>query len=349
MPFVIVVYIMNRVITALFVALIMVSCAKERDYKAVDAEFNTICHLQENFGTISEPMSFDMVNESMFVLTDWNKVFLYDCTGRQIRQIGSNGRSTFEYNMPSVVHVHGELIYVWSAMTLKFIAYNIEGTPIKEYPYSSGLADFDVSEDYIFIYTRGRADDNIIDVLDKNTGCVVKMLTPSSAEHRLLSHRVSVAPIAVENNHLLYCPKDRLTIFSFDASDLGKGESSTNVESTSFVVNKLNDPDLFSTNRNAARQYLNENSRVLILSPRKDGCSVFTVEGKTEVSGEERNESGRFICKYDVKERKSKLLCRYTYPSFGTECLFSVYNDNLYVIKHSIEDGADSYHLVCLK
>lgn len=110
-------------------SLSILSACSESTIDITKAPTEQICVLRENLDLIGEPYSFAIADDRRFVVTDFTNVFLYSANGEQIRQIGNAGRAPFEYLNPSCVKIYKDTIYVWSANSLKFISYTMEGLP----------------------------------------------------------------------------------------------------------------------------------------------------------------------------------------------------------------------------
>ena len=305
----------------------------------VDAEYEVICTLNDNNSLIKEPESFSMLPSGGFVIADGDKVVLYSNDGEQIRQIGFSGRALGEYNMPTNVKTHNDTVYVWSAMSLKFISYTINGEPIAEYKYDSAISDFIPSEDIIIVYNSGRSGTHIIDIYDKEQQNVVTSLTEAESEHRILLRSWASCPYWFSGENLYYMPRNRLSLYKYNFAEREETQISS-IESTTFNVERQSDYMSILTNRQKASKYLRDNSLVIGLIP--NGGNKFlalTLEGQTKVIDDVYDTSERVITIYDMN--KGKVIARYTFESIGTQVLFSCLNNDIYFLKHSIENNDD--------
>ena len=135
-----------------------------------DAPHEEICVLETDgsCGMLGRLNSLAVIDSDCFAICDEMQVYLYNMQGKQIRCIGRSGNAGYEYNMPTVVRTDGNDIYVWSSMTLKFLAYDLQGKVTGEYGYSSAVRDFIPCGDNIAVYTNGVRDDMMIDIYSKS-------------------------------------------------------------------------------------------------------------------------------------------------------------------------------------
>ncbi len=315
------------------------ACGQSKTIDPIAAEYEIVCILKDNISSIKEPLSFTIMPSGEFALADGDQVFLYSHDGEQVRRIGTRGKAMGEYNMPTNIKIHNDTVYVWSAMSLKFIAYTTSGELIAEYKYDSAIADFIPTDDVIYIYNSGRSSANIVDVYDKKQNQVIKSLTESSAEHRILLRSWVASPFFFKDGELYYMPRNELALYKYDYEE-GKELLVDRFESTTFNIERETDHKAILTDRKKASKYLRENSCVIGIIPNANGkFSILTIEGQTKVVDDNYDTSGRIITFYDIDKRES--VTRYYYDSIGTQVLFSCLNNELYFLKHSIENDDD--------
>ena len=322
-----------------FIAALCSACT-EQSAAVKDAPTQQICSLQENLSLISTPYSFAMANDGQFVLSDFTKVFLYSPDGEQIRQIGNAGRGPLEYLNPGCVKILNDTIYVWSANTLTFITYTMEGTPIAAYPYTSAITDFIPASEDIYIYTSGTRDENLIDIYNKRTHEVSRSLAPTSSEHRLLLRRWATGPFLLQNGDLYFSSYDEPTIFKYDVMSSEQALFSK-IESTSFSVEKT-DFDAIAKNSKAWSAFLDENSQVVNLFQQEGELYLLTIEGTAKYVNDVYDTSARRFGLYSASDKQQ--IAQYSYASIGTSGLFSSNADGLYFIKIS-DDEQHPYSL----
>ena len=261
--------------------------------------------------------------------------------GRQIRQIGQAGRARFEYNHPSKVAVYNDTIYVWSSFTATFITYTLDGTPVAQYRYNSAITNFEPAGDYIFIYTGGRADENVIDVYSTVEKNVVKSISKATDEHRLLLFNMAASPLFYDGTLLYYSSLDVPDIYTYDPSQ----ETPTlfsKVKSQTFHVEKSDIS--IRNNRSKQLDYSITNSQVLNIFPNGASLYVMALEGTACLENDKYQTEDKFFTVYGASE-KNNFVASYSYDSIGTELLFDSTSDGLYFIRHTIENGEDVYTL----
>lgn len=323
----------------------LISCSSNSHgpIETTDAETEEICRLGENLALIKTPVSFSMVGEDRFVISDRNGVYLYGTDGNQISRIGRTGRAKSEYNMPPIARCFGDSVYIWCPMSLKFVTWSLDGQPGAEYRYPSAVSDFTPTDDELFIYTAGRRFDNVIDVYDKNTQAVKKTLLKSTSEHQFLIAFITSYPMLIEGDNFYFMPKDRLSVMDYEISADELKEKCSFLSDT-FVVDDGLYYDLMVEDRTTARAELRENSQTLFLSPSRKGFYVLTKEGTGKLEGEKNDFSDTAISLYDTGKRNVHI-ASYSYDSIGTLELFGHWEDNVYFIRHDVKDGNDIYTL----
>lgn len=326
--------------------IIMTSCSTKGDYQVIDAPYEQICRLGENIGMLGEPLSMAIVDESHFVVSDLNSnVYLYDFTGNQVSRIGNVGRAGFEYIFPMNVRVYNGDIYVWSANTGKFISYEITGAPIAEYGYQSAIRDFLPTEHKIYIYTAGLRDGNVIDVYDKSTQKIESSLTETSDIHKLMLCWISVTPMMYMNNIFYYASRDNLDVFRYSEGN-AESELDAEIQSDTFETDKLSNPNIQPASEQA-REYMIDNDMIVMLSPAEDGYYVITREGEKDSNkeGDAAYEDMRIVVYAVSEDGASSRLADYSYSSFGSTTLFSTFGHDIFYLKHSVNNGEDTYSL----
>ena len=320
-----------------------VSCVMNAEISVKEAGSDKLTDLHENIRMIKTPVSFDVIDSDKFVLTDNEDVLVYDFSGNQLYKIGSVGNAAFEYHRPSVVRATSDHIFVWSSSHLKFVVYDIEGKPLAEYPYMSVVKDFRPTDSHIYIYTAGRREKNVVDVYSLSDKSVSDTLMISSDEHLMLSHTMSISPMAVAGGGLLFSSKDATDVYYYDGSEV---RLDTDIESETFKVTEVPTSDWYYTDRDAARRWLRENSMSLYLSPMDKGYLLLTLEGERKLIDGKIDFDNLFYGAYEVRNGKIKDIEYYSFGSLGDNVqLFSSFSGKMYFIKHSIDREKDVYSL----
>lgn len=331
--------------------LFFVSCSSDDSFETriTEGDYDEICVLGSEICQISEPSSFDIVNQDYFVIADEKYVSLYSTKGKQLRLIGNAGNARYEYNRPTLVRSCGDSVYVWSSMSLKFISYSLDGVPGAEYPYNSAVRDFDVSQDKIWIYTAGSRQDNLIDILYKSDNSLTTINHPTSGEHKQLLRSYASAALKIKDGKLLCASKDTASVHLYDAEDLSYlGKRS--IPSKTFRVRALKDSGIGSnSDRQSFAEYLRENSMTLMIIPNKTAYKLLTLEGVAAYDNQIIDNRPRFFGLYDLNARGFKSVRYINYDTFGQRYNFSDYNGELYYIFHEIIEDQDVYKIRMLK
>ena len=328
----------------------LISCSSNSHgpIETTDAETEEICRLGENLALIKTPVSFSMVGEDRFVISDRNGVYLYGTDGNQISQIGRTGRAKSEYSMPSIARCFGDSVYIWCPMSLKFVTWSLDGQPGAEYRYPSAVSDFIPTDDELFIYTAGRREDNVIDIYDKSAGDVGKTLQKMTDRHRILLILRSSYPMCMVGDDLYFMPKDELTLMRYNMESEDLYEESSIISDT-FIVDEDLSQDLMDCSMAEAFSEVHENSQTMFLSPSQKGFYVLAKEGVGKMSGGLDNYktdySDAAISLYEIRKKGNRHVASYRYDSIGTLSLFSNYGNNVYFIKSAVKDGNDIYTL----
>ena len=230
-----------------------------------------------------------------------------------------------------------EEIYVWSAGNLSFIVYDLDGNYINGYPYNSAISDFLVDNRNIYVYTAGKADDYIIDVIELPGNKTVERLINANDEHIFMNKFYSVAPMASENGKFYFSPKDKLKIYGYN-SENGSCDELLSFESKTFIVEKgINEVQY--NDANGRRQVLGDNSLTLGLLLKKNNFYLMTLEGKL---GENIKyaDSGKYFAIYDCSKPKEPV-AKYPYSTIGKARLIDTFNGSFYILSYSTNNEDD--------
>lgn len=95
----------------------------------------------------------------------------------------------------------------------------MDGNYIKNYPYSSTINDFFVDNQNIYVYTGGKYDDYIVDVIELPSNKVDDRLVSANDEHIFMNKFLSVAPMASKDGKFYFSPKDKLKIYEYNSEN----------------------------------------------------------------------------------------------------------------------------------
>lgn len=328
-------------------ALMLISCGGNRSGEVLISGLNpeTVCVISQEDHSIGNLNSLDVMEDGRFLLSTDNEVLLFDAGGKLLREIGKSGRASGEYSMPMAVRAYGNVIYVWSAMSLKFIAYDLDGHFMAEYPYASALHDFMPGEGKLFIYAAGIRKENVIDIYSLKTKMVDTSLTKASENHKLVSW-FAVTPMCVSGDVLYYMSRDGLKVYRYDLNASEGPEEVCEFESGSFRIPDVRETKLVNSHRGNKDKYLNESSFVLQIVPvDKEHFKVMTSEGSFRREGKRLNDDERYFSIYNVSAEKSGRVRSFPSSAIDDFALISVVGNVMYFIGHSIEDEDDVYTL----
>lgn len=325
-------------------AFFIIGCKTDREAGAVieDAPGERICELS-NSEPLGQLRSFCVVSKDYFAANTSDSVVLLGSDGRFIRRIGNQGRANGEYIMPWCVRSNGDNLFVWDADQLKFIEFDIDGNYISQYQYDSALNDFRVDGDIVFIYTVGRRNESVIDILNLKDG-TLNGIHPASDAHKALSHSINGMALDINNGHLLFATKDRLDAFSYEL-DTDEIRLLGSVQSDSFVVlEDINDKNLLR-NRKKLDASLNGSSRTVFIYKREGAIILVSLEGVSERDEKNRlSNDGRYYSLYRLDGKKSTAK-HYRMSSMGSSTLFAEYDGDLYYIVTELDEIDESVYI----
>jgi len=340
---------MTAHIVAIATMFVVASCGgRKGDVVVSELQYEAVCQIDQGERMMGQPIWLCMMDDSRFLLCTNSDVLLFGIDGKFIREIGRPGRAAGEYNMPMIVKAHGDTVYVWSAMDLKFVAFDSEGGFIDEYPYDSAMDDFLPMDGKIHIYPVGMRGSHLVDVYDMDTKSVVQSLTETSAAHRIC-HWMSTAPLSAgKDGKLCYMSRTELTVHQWDAANGdGESEEAISFSSPSFIVPSEEDAESMVGDSSKWAESNNKTSFVVAMEQLRDGrFIVLTSEGRYVSDGKSLDDSGRFFSLYEVKSA-GKARCLQSFPAATIKMpsLTSFHDGDLFFIKHSAEGDDDSYSL----
>lgn len=322
---------MKKLFSFWFILPVLFSCSGNNESVSMECiSVETICRLDESETLVGNVGSLCMIDSTRFaIVSNYEKVLLFDKTGHLIRQIGTPGNANYEYNKPMIVRSNGKFIFVWSAHSGRFICFTTEGEPIEQYTYRSAVRDFIVSDSQLFIYTSGNRKERIIDIFDMAESKVVQALSPSSDIHQTQLSWVSCAPMTIVPEGLLYMPMDELRIVLYNER-LRTENTLTTIQSKTFHIEEAKYSKLSTKEK---LSILDKNSHPAVLSKIGNNIGLFVLEGDGE-------NNGWFYSSYLIHMDGSYSQKFIDYESLTSPYLFSYSEGYLYFIKR-VEKGDD--------
>lgn len=326
-----------RVFCIVSVGMLLCSCFSQNDEVVFcDAEYGVEIPLTNPIEDIPFPTSIAVINDSLMVLATEKQVYIYN-NGVQSIKVGYKGNAQYEYVMPMIVRSYNDMIYVWCAMTLKFLVYDTYGVLKDVYHYGEAVADFRVADSKIFIYNTGRNDKYMVSVYDMAERKATPVPVLSSAEHKKLILMHSLGPLCVGDDVLTFASKDGNGVYSYNIAD-GSISIGEQFESSSFHVERAGDSD-------DNWDYIKRNPYLLVLDKSGTDTVILTSEGFYDEENGHTNTANRFYSLYLLNEKVCRYVGSFRHTSLGDPALFSVYENQLYFITHHVSDDSDCYLL----
>lgn len=291
----------------------------------------TICTLSQEV-LIDYPYSMEVLSDSLFAIATSDKVFLFDYSGRIVREIGHEGRARGEYSFPMNIRrgSPGEII-VWSANSLKFLRFDLEGNFLADYPYDSAVRDFIYWNNFLYIYTAGVRSGNMIDIYDLSKATPEGMDANVTKYHKLLSSLISSVPLCVSDGQVFYAPKDAPQIRM-----LPSGKEVIKFKTTSFHV-----PDMgLSGDRKQRNLFYAKSSYNIGLLVSGNEFRLLACEGESMIMGDRLDGSTRMLTVYSSTGPARHF--RAGDMRFST---LSLYKGKFFFLSQKEENGEDVYYL----
>lgn len=332
----------NRSFLIVPFVLVVCSCSEPRP-SVREAPAEIVCEIKQDYN--GSPLgilnSMAVIDSSLFALSTEHQVYLYDMNGNPVSLIGMEGSSASEYMMPLIVRSDSESVYVWSAMTLKFVVYDKSGKYIRDCAYSSAVRDFLPFRDTIYIYTAGSASGHIIDIFDSVEGKVLKSIGEPTDAHKALLGWLSTAPICRRGEELFFLPQDRLSLMKYSGGNGNLVEVSS-LDSDTFIVRGI----ASETDSRSQMNYRYSNPFTVSLLYGDSLFYILTSEGEYI-----RRENGtlssdnRFCGIYGTNGGKWEKIATFPMDSFGYTNLVSSFGGNFYFVSSSTDGEEDMYTL----
>lgn len=328
------------------------SCNSEKssnikvDNSSSELEYDSLTVLAENIGLLGELHSFSFMEKDKILVSSLNpsKVFIYSIDGKQITEIGNSGSGPYEFLEPTIVKSDKNNIYIWCRNQLKLIAYNFEGTPIKEYNgYKKAIKDFIPHNNDIYFYTSGGHNGTYIERFSLSDNKIVQDFGHTTELHKLIGTMACSGGIAANQNKLVYVSPDRLELNEIDLEDLSASIISwddSEFQSSDIHIDAIH---LMNEERNKAFDIIAENSLVTGLYNMRDLMVIKTEVGRYNFEQSETNKSTRFD-KYYLINDKFEVVKTVKSKKDGefNNCLFSSNNEGLYAI--SVHSGNNDFY-----
>ena len=282
---------------------ILAGCKQHSGFVVSTPDVTPICTLQENLGLLGRVTSFDLCDDSSFVLISNgnSNIYTYSMAGAQKQCLNKSGRALYEYVTPTLVRADGEgNLYLWCSDSQKFISYDAAGTPRLAFKYPSAVYDFlPLSDQVLAVYTAGRRHGNVIDLLDGNNGTVLDTLVQSSEAHYMLTSALGRGAMSLsDKGRFVFMPKDALTVYEVPA-DRGRPEKSAVFQSPTFSCDPMETS--FNGDIQKLLKFLNTTPSTLLVMKKGRTIWVLTQEGAVK----ENNGAGG---KYSTNDASAEVM-----------------------------------------
>ncbi len=335
---------------AIVTAAAVAACGTRQDTAELqEFDADELCTLEQRDRPIGEIYSMSVANDTILLLTTESEVMQYSVLGKYVGSIGHKGRASGEYGMPMKVRSDGDNIYVWDAMGLKFLRYDIAGNYIDEYQYPSALKDFIPYEDEILVYTAGVRQDKLIDIYDTRSRTIVKSLTESLPSQRVFN-TMGIYPMGIKNGFLYYMPCCELRLYRYDLRNGGDEECLCEIESASFNVPEINDEDALLSKRSKLSEFYDETSSALMIAPENNGFDILTCEGIYYRENDQRKFDKRYYVFYHIDVKGSVTARkRISYGTFESKSAMNICGNNLYFLKRTLNAAENEENHILFK
>lgn len=317
---------------------ILAGCKQHSGFVVSTPDVTPICTLQENLGLLGRVTSFDLCDDSSFVLISSgnSNIYTYSMAGAQKQCLNKSGRALYEYVTPKLVRADREgNLYLWCSDSQKFISYDAAGTPRLAFKYPSAVYDFlPLSDQVLAVYTAGRRHGNVIDLLDGNNGTVLDTLVQSSEAHYMLTSALGRGAMSLsDKGRFVFMPKDALTVYEVPA-DRGRPEKSAVFQSPTFSCEPMETS--FNGDIQKLLKFLNTTPSTLLVMKKGRTIWVLTQEGAVK---ENNGAGGKYYSLYKLHSGKLSSTWHYMWKDLTTPELFTVYRGGIYFIR--MKPGSD--------
>ena len=337
-----------------FAGIMVVSCApKDKSDRVLSFDRNLVntkdpelvCQLSEDSVLLKDIVNFTVLNDTSFVVTDGQGVYLYHISGVFKKQLGKKGQAGGEMISPSHIYATSDFVYIWCSSLMKFLIFDHEANFIKELSgFKRAVKKFIVnpSNEILYIYTSGFFDDvenktndviDIYNIADESS----KKYGERGPEDEVLSTWRNSGGLYIDADRLIYIHPGNLTIYDLDLNS--DKTIRYNIDDIAFNTTKMTSHVReVMQNLSKLTDYLGKNSFVKDLY--KDNDQFIIV---SEIGQNDFDERGQIS---NTKKRKIKLYildsffnanCTILYDYIGSPN-FVIYSNALYFTTVDIDN-----------
>lgn len=213
-----------RKILILFIILILSNCGSKKSYDStLTIEIEEVV-LNENLVLISPPRSFSVLQDDSFVVVTENfQIVRYSADGQQIQVIENIGQGELEIYAPRLVKSFKNGFLIWCSDLLKMVEYDANGIPIDEYfGFDHAIRKFEVDEDRIYTYISSTTGKPFIQIYNKTSRSIEKLLGYSENEQVLKNLNGCAGGLATNGSSLVFSPSHALNIYQIKKPNFEK-------------------------------------------------------------------------------------------------------------------------------
>lgn len=304
--------------------------------------------LNENIDFLGEISSFDMIDESRFVVSTVNpsNIYIYYKEGNQVKNININGKGPFELLNPSIIKYYKNKIYIWGSNQLKLLTFDLNGNSINEHTgFKYAIKDFIIYKNYVLFYESGGPKE-YISIYDLNKNKYIKKFGNASNEHLILDVYSCSGGMALWNDKLFYCSSDELSIHNININSL-KESTLIKLKDPQFEINKYQGTvkNLINKDKNKLINYINNNSVIKGIHIYKNNILLIAEIGNYIMNENHMDYSNRYKKYYYIHKNNKKTETHISKVRPNNSCLFTVYKDQIYSIQMKKHNGEFKYYL----
>ncbi len=325
-----------RKLISFTIVLILYSCSNKSSEKCIkvidalsDAQSEIVCHLDENIDFLGKNINdLDFIDDSTFVISNDDNIYIYDIGGRQIRSIGRVGRAKGEYISAGALYVYDGILYVQCRKSLKIIAYDcITGNVVDEYKHiDKNARDFVVMNNFIYLY--GNGDLNYIKIYDISNKKMVSSFKKYNDVDELLFFNSLTRGISCSKEEVIFSVPSTFSIYK---AGLNSVDLICNIRHSAYVVNdKIDAKKIMLPPFDEAIDYTNNNSTIVAINSYDNNIYV-VAENKDLTSKNKFVNKNITVYVIDVESNDASC-ATITYPTDAIISRYYLYKNALYYI-----------------
>lgn len=308
-----------------------------------------ICVLKDNVEVIGDIKSIAIAGDNRFVVSTSKpaNVMVHDFNGNQITKIGSEGKGPYQYLQPSIVRYFNNQLFIWCAINLRLIVYDIHGNPQYELNnFGRSIDDFTVDQNKIFVKMDGGFRGKVLEKLDVKTGSLISNYGEYSKEDIVMGLLGKSGGLTQFNNQVLFMQPSKLALNFIDKHT--DSLKPVDIEDPDFKVDQIhgNPINYINNNRTSALNYIYHNSVVTKLVASQNEIVIFTENGHFKFKDQQIDNEERFVKIYILnRDLQLKKIVKKHHSFHDANYLYDSYDGKIYNIHSDIKDDDLKYTL----